>query len=62
MISIYEGEAYLAPSGQWVWKICEDGHDYMHGAGFESEDAAWQEMFEELSGLTEQGQLEESQR
>lgn len=67
MIPTYEGEAYLAPSGQWSWRVRDNGADIACGAGCESEDAAWQTMFAELSGLTD-GHLfnllvpEESQR
>lgn len=53
MIPTYEGETYLAPSGQWSWRIRESGTVVMCGAGCESEDAAWQAMFEELSSLTD---------
>ena len=63
MIPTYEGEAYLAPSGQWSWVIRdENGADVLRGAGCENEDVAWQAMSDELSGLTEQRQLEESFR
>ena len=53
MIPIYEGETYLAPSGQWSWMVRENGADITCGAGCETEDAAWQAMFDELSSLTD---------
>jgi|CXWL01.1.fsa_nt_gi hypothetical protein len=54
MIPTYEGETYLAPSGQWSWRVHTDGADVICGAGCESEGAAWQAMYGELSGLTEE--------
>lgn len=47
----YEGKIYRAPSGQWAWLIIteEDDEELARGAGYESEDEALQDMYDELA-------------
>lgn len=51
---IYEGNAYQAPSGQWSWVISGDGEDIVRGAGYETKDAALQDMYDELRSRSEE--------
>lgn len=45
----YEGKAYQARSGQWAWLITEDDEELARGAGYESENEALQDMYDELA-------------
>lgn len=45
----YEGKAYRAFSGEWAWVITEDNEELVRGAGYESEDEALQDMYDEMA-------------
>lgn len=47
-----EGRVYQAESGQWSWAIEQDGVPLVSGAGYASEDAADDDMQENLSNYT----------
>ena len=44
----YEGKTHQAPSGQWTWVISDEEGELMRGAGYESEEDAIQDMYNEL--------------
>lgn len=45
----YEGKTYQARSGQWAWVVAQDDEELARGAGYESEDEALQDMYDELA-------------
>lgn len=45
----YEGKIYQTPSDQWSWVITKDGEELVRGAGYESEDEALQDMYDEMA-------------
>lgn len=60
--TVIEGEAYRAPSGQWAWRITEDGVSVCGAGGYESEDAAHLDMLDSFSAVAADPLAKESSR
>lgn len=59
---VIQAEAYRAPTGQWAWKITEDGIAVCGAGGYASEDEARIEMLDHFSGFAEDRLAEEALR
>jgi hypothetical protein len=45
---MYEGEAFRASTGQWAWRVKQDGVEIVGGGGYPSEEEAIEAMRDEL--------------
>ncbi len=54
-MSTYEGNAYQIATGQWGWYLNEDGEQVVNRTGYETRDAAWNDMYDELCRYMQDG-------